>query len=90
MGKSKKVNPYKQPATLGDIKKAKKQAEYEALTYAWAIFFTVMRDKFGWGNIRLRRLWNEVNDKSDAIIKGYVSVQDMMDTLKEEADITLI
>lgn len=90
MGKNKRINPYKQSISLtaGDLKKVKKQVENEVLTYAWAIFFTVMRDKFGWGNIRLRRLWDEVNNKSDAIIKGYVSLQDMIDILQQEADIT--
>lgn len=84
-----KVNPYRKPVSLGDVQKAKKQAQEEAITYTWAIFFSVMRDKFGWGNVRLKRLWNEVNDKSDAIAQGYISVNDLIETLKNEAGITL-
>lgn len=86
----KKVNPYRKPATLGDINKAKNQAYNEAVNYVWAIFFTVMRDKFGWGNIRLKRLWDNINNVSDDIRQGYVKISDLMKTLKEEAGIDLV
>lgn len=61
----------------------------EAVSYAWAIMFTVMRDKFGFGAVRLKRMWDEVNNLSDAISEGYVSVADLMETLESEAGITL-
>lgn len=80
----KRVNPRRRPATLADVEKAKKQAQSEAVKYAWAIMFSVMRDKEGWGVVRLKRLWDEVEDLSDSIGKGYVSVQDLLETLEEE------
>lgn len=46
MGKTKKVNPNKRPATQADIRKAKREATSEAINFAWAIMFTVLRDKF--------------------------------------------
>ena len=79
-----RVNPHRKPATQADIAKAKKKAQSEAVKYAWAIMFSVMRDKEGWGMVRLKRLWNEVEELSDSISKGYVSVQDLLDTLEEE------
>lgn len=88
MGK-KKVNPKRKPATQADIMKAKKDAQSKAIDYAWAIFFTVMVDKEGYGRKRLNRIWNEVSDLSDSIAKGYVSVKDLMRTLEEEKGIVL-
>jgi hypothetical protein len=85
----KKTNPRRRPATQADIIKAKKDAQRTAINYAWAIFFTVMRDKEGYGRKRLRRLWREVSNLSDSITKGYVSVNDLMRTLDEEMGIVL-
>jgi hypothetical protein len=85
----KKINPKRKPATQADIIKAKKDAQIKAINYTWAIFFSVMRDKEGYGRKRLRRLWREVSNLSDSIAKGYVSVEDLMRTLDEEMDIVL-
>lgn len=85
----KKVNPKRKPATQADIIKAKKDAQIKAINYTWAIFFSVMRDKEGYGRKRLRRLWREVSNLSDSIARGYVSVEDLMRTLDEEMDIVL-
>lgn len=86
---SKKVNPRRVPASQADLKKAKKEATDNAVTFCWAILFTVMRDKEGWGEKRLRRLWREVNALSDSIDRGYVSIPDLVDTLKREGGIEL-
>lgn len=85
----KKTNPNKKPATMADVKKAKKMAQAEAVTIAIAIIFTVMRDKEGWGVKRLQRLWREVNDLSDSVAQGYVTVSDLLTVLEEEAGIIL-
>lgn len=47
--KKKRVNPHRRPATLADVQKAKKAAQNEAVTTAWAIFFSALRDKEGFG-----------------------------------------
>ena len=60
MAKRKKVNPRRRPATLADVNKAKKEAMDIAITSAWAILFTALRDKEGFGYVRLRRVWDEV------------------------------
>lgn len=85
----KKTNPRNRPASQADIIKAKKQAQTQAMNITWAIFFSVMRDKEGYGKKRLRRIWNEVNELSDSIAKGYVNVKDLMRALDEEAGILL-
>ena len=86
---SKKTNPRNRPVSQADIIKAKKQAQTQAMNITWAIFFSVMRDKEGYGKKRLRRVWNEVNELSDSISKGYVNVKDLMKTLADEAGIYL-
>jgi len=91
MGKknSKKVNPRRRPATEADVKRAKQSAQEKAVNIAWAIFFTVLRDKENADAEILRRVWDEVNDLSDSVSQGYVSVSDLMRTLAEEAGIVL-
>lgn len=85
----KKVNPKRKPASYADVLKERRDAQGKAIAYTWAIFFTVMRDKEGWGKARLQRLWSEVNDLSDSISKGYVNVHDLMRTLEQESNIVL-
>ena len=75
--KKKRVNPHRRPATLADVQKAKKAAQNEAVTTAWAIFFSALRDKEGFGYTRLRRVWDEVNYLADSVSKGYVSIADL-------------
>ena len=86
---SKKTNPNRRPVSQADIIKAKREAQNTAINYAWAIFFTVLRDKEGYGKQRLARVWKEVNELSDSIAKGYVNVKDLMRTLEKEANIVL-
>lgn len=86
----KKINPHRVTATRADIEKAKKEATREAITFAWAILFTALHDKEGWGAKRLLRLWNHVNDLSESITLGYVSVTDLRHTLEEEMGVKLV
>lgn len=86
---SKKVNPRRRPATQADVNKAKRQAKEEAVTFAWAIMFNALRDSFGFGPSRLRKLWGKVNSISDSISEGYIDIQDLIDVLKDEAGIEL-
>lgn len=86
---SKKINPRRRPATQADISKAKREAQSQAINYAWAIFFTVLRDKEGFGKQRLARIWKEVNELSDSIAKGYINIIDLMHVLDAEANVVL-
>lgn len=89
MSKRKRVNKRRKPATKADVEKAKREAENNAVDYAFAIMFSALRDKEGWGKVRLARLWREVNYLSDSVARGYVSINDLMTALEEEAGITL-
>lgn len=88
--KKQRVNPNRRTATVADVQRAKRDTQDEAIKMTWSIFFTVMRDKEGYGIKRLQRLWNEVNELSDSIANGYVSVTDLRKALMEEAGINLV
>lgn len=82
--KKRKPNPNKHPATQADLNRARKQATHEAIEFAWAIIFSVLSDKEGMEYADLRRIWTEVNDLSESISKGYVTIPDLKQVLKLE------
>ena len=90
MPKNKKVNPRRRPATMADVNKAKKDARREAVEFAWAILFMVLRDKMGFSPEDLSRLWKYVDEYSTQIERGAVTVPDLKTMLKEEAGVVLI
>ena len=90
MANKKKVNPKKKPVTQADLKKAKNAAVDEAVKFCWVIYMTAMRDKEGYDNEALHRLWGHISALSDSVAKGYVSVSDLANTLKVEAEMELI
>lgn len=82
--KKKKPNPNKIPVTKADLNRAQLRAEHEAAEFAWAIIFSVLRDKEGMGYEDLQRIWSEVCDLSDSIAKGYATIPDLKQVLKQE------
>ena len=84
MAMKKKVNPRRRPATQADVQRAKQKGQEEAVKLAWSILFTVLRDKEGYDLEGLQRVWKEVDDLSDSIAKGYCTVTDLRDILKQE------
>lgn len=87
--RKKKTNPRRQPVTMAEVKRAKADAEDQALQAAWSIFFTVLRDKEGYTLDDLRRVWSKVEDLSDSIAKGYCTVSDLREILKLEEGVNL-
>ena len=81
--RKKKVNPYRIPATQGDIEKAKRDATNTAVASTWAIMFSVLRDKEGYDYDRLRRIWDETNYLADSIARKYVKIDDLIEELRE-------
>ena len=79
-----KTNPRKRPATQADLLRAKRQAFKEATDYATAIFLTVLLDKENADREIIVRVWHEINELSDSVVKGYVSISDLRNVLREE------
>ena len=91
MAKKKKVNPYRIPATQGDIEKAKRDATNTAAASTWAIMFSVLRDKEGYDYDRLRRIWDETNYLADSIARKYVKIDDLIEELRgNRADVNRV
>jgi len=87
--REKKVNPRRRPASQADVERAKRKAQDEAVKLAWSILFTVLRDKEGYDLEDLRRVWDEVDSLSESIAKGYCTVTDLRDVLKQEIGVNL-
>ena len=87
--KKKRVNPNRRPASMADVKKAKQQAQDIAVEIVWSIFFTVLADKEGYELEDLKRVWNEANDLSDSIAKGYCTVKDLRMILRDESGVDI-
>lgn len=89
MAKSKKINKRRQPKTAADVERAKKTAVDEACKLAWTILFTVLVDKEGYTVEQLQKVWQEVDDLSDSIRKGYVNCADLRNVLRTEYGINI-
>ena len=53
------------------------------------LLHTVLCDKEGYELEDLRRVWNEVNDLSDSIAKGYCTVKDLRMILRDETGVDI-
>ena len=82
-----KVNPRRHPATMADVNRAVEQATNDALTASAAIFLTILCDKESADAEIVQRVWQEMQELSQSIIDGYVSVSDLRDTLRKEYNI---
>lgn len=82
----KKVNPNRKP--MSNIAK-EAIIRNNTLNAAWAIIMTVLIDKEGFNQEDIERVWNEVENLSDSITKGYVNINDLKKTLKDEFMIIL-
>ena len=80
----KKTNPRRKPATQADVKRAKREARDTTISLAMCLFLTVMKDKENASNEDLKRIWQEIEDLSDSVVQGYVDLNDLRTTLKEE------
>lgn len=87
--KKKRINPYRKPATLGDIEKIKREISDRATGYAMALFFTVMLDKEGASGEDLHRIFSEVEYLADSVKSGRVSLDDLTRVLDDEYGITI-
>ena len=84
-----KVNPRRRPATMVDVNRAVSQATNDTLTASAAIFLTVLCDKENADAEIIQRVWQEMQELSQSIIDGYVSVSDLRDTLRKEYNINV-
>lgn len=77
------------PPGYADVLKRQAEAKRQGVIEAFVLFFSVLRDKEGFGPKRLRRVLDALNECADSIQNGYVTIQDLQTALKEEAGIEL-
>ena len=74
---------------MADIKRAKSEAESSAVVSTTAVIFTVLADKFRWTPEQMTILWKFVEDLSNSVGEGRVSIADLKCVLREEYGIVL-
>lgn len=77
-----------------DVQKMKADASKEASGQAFLLMLglpvMVLHDKFGFGAVRCERFTDAVLELYDSFEKGFVSLEDIHRTLKEETGITIV
>lgn len=86
---SKRKNPHRIPATRADVDKARRIAKEEAADAAIAIMVTALMDKMGWTTEQVLELWGHVQEVSESIREGRITVPDLKDVLKQEEGIVI-
>lgn len=61
----------------------------EAYRRHWAITMRVLRDRFGWGKDRLRRLWDQSLDYLHDMDTGLITAEEMLRVLEREDGIRI-
>lgn len=76
-----------------DVQKMKLDASKEAAEKAFLLMLGLpvmaLHDKFGFGPVRCERFTDAVLDLYDSFDKGYITLEDIHRTLKEESGITI-
>ena len=55
-----------------------------------AVLALCLHDKLGFGKVRAQRFMREVDDMFDNVNKGYLSLDDIMETVEKELGIMII
>lgn len=90
------LQPKKRVYTLteDDIARIKQDATNEALNKAYVLMLgipaMVLRDKSGYGSVHLERFTDGCFDYYDSFQKGYITLQDCIDCLKDECGISVV
>ena len=88
MKKQKKKNP-QIILKESQLRKVKLDCTEKAIDDALPIFLTVMHDKEGYGKTRMRRLHRRIEELSDTVAEGYVTIENLKKALKDECGIII-
>lgn len=76
-----------------DITRMKREATKEAAGVAFSLMLglpaMVLRDKYGFGKTRLERFTDQVLELYDSFGRGYITLQDVLDTIQEETGVDI-
>lgn len=69
-----------------DISIKQESIKFTVEMYSVAVAM-VLRDKYGFGEVRMKRIMKEITEQFEMITEGYVSLDDMKKVLLEEVKI---
>lgn len=75
--------------TPKEIQQLREGATEEAIGVINLIPLMVLRDKFGFGRVRLERYLDHLYDAVDSFNKGYIDLMDVADMLVEEVGLNI-
>ena len=81
MSQKKKINPRRKPASQADVQRAKNEAMCKAICLTKALTFTALLDEGIINPEDVKRGWDKTRYLADSVNQGYLSIQDMYDTL---------
>lgn len=94
MNRAERRKRAKQGVTASDLKTIQEITTQHAIKESVRIYSTavamVMRDKLGFGKVRMERTLNDIQELFDAMTEGYVSVEDLQKTLYDECDVLIV
>ena len=93
MNRAQRRKKIKNGMTMEDLRyiqnETKKEAVDQAVTSLTASFLLTLKDDFGFGAKRAQRLLEGVQNQFDAVTKGYISLDDMRETIEKELRISI-
>jgi hypothetical protein len=76
-----------------DIKAIEDAAGIRGVRYAvdsmFLVLATCLHDKWGWGHVRIKRLFDQMDNLFDSVDKDFVSIEDLKTILENEIGIEL-
>ena len=75
--------------TPKDFKKLQEGATEEAIRVINLIPLMVLKDKFGFGRVRLERYLDHLYDAVDSFNKGYIDLMDVAEMLEKEVGLKI-
>lgn len=78
------------PLTRTQLEDIEKKFKKQVIRYYSAAVFYILKEKFGYGKVRLKRFHDHFDDLCDSVIRDYLSLEDIITYLNEEYGINLL
>lgn len=86
MGKEKKTNPRKKPASEADVKQAERRGREQGAHLMFTCILISIKDLHFIDNDELASMWQHANMLLEEIAAGHIKLQDLDEVLAEEYD----
>lgn len=76
--------------TKSELEKAEQTFKHQVILYYQAASLFTLKEKFGFGKVRLKRFHDMFEELCDSVLKDYLTLEDIVDYLKDEYGINLM